>query len=84
MRISARNQMTGKVHAIHRGNITSIVEVAISSGVIITATISNDAFDELELDLGKEVVCVVKASNVMIGVSDWHSGNLPVDGEPLL
>lgn len=67
MRLSARNQMKGKILKITKGQTTSHVLVDIG-GATITASITNEAVDELGLKEGQAAYAVVKASDVMIGV----------------
>ncbi len=67
MKLSARNQISGKVAAVHKGQTTSHVRVDIGNGVIITSSITNEAVDELGLKQGDSVIAVIKASDVMIG-----------------
>ncbi|QCE35726.1 molybdenum-pterin-binding protein [Acetobacteraceae bacterium] len=74
MRISARNQMTGNIHAFHKGAINTLIEIIVAPGVIVSSTITNEAFEELGLDLGKDVVAIIKSSDIMVGVSDWEAG----------
>jgi molybdopterin-binding protein len=68
MRLSARNQIKGKVVEVKKGATTAHVRVDIGGGVVITSSITNEAVDELELAAGKEAIVVVKASDVMLGV----------------
>lgn len=68
MKLSARNVIKGKVVAINKGATTAHVKLEIGSGVVITASITNEAVDELGLAVGMEAAAVVKASDVMIGV----------------
>ncbi len=67
MKISARNTLKGKVVEITKGATTSHVRVDIG-GTVVTASITNDAVDDLKLTAGKQVYAVVKASDVMVGV----------------
>jgi len=67
MKISARNQFRGTV----RGETTSHVRIDIESGEILTASITNEAVDELKLVKGKKATALIKASDVMIGVNEW-------------
>ena len=69
MRFSARNQIKGTIVDIQKGATTAHVRVDIGGGVIITASITSEAVDELGLASGQVVSAVIKASNVMIGVS---------------
>jgi molybdopterin-binding protein len=68
MRISARNQIKGKVLDIKKGATTAHVRVDIGNGQVITSAITNEAVDELALKVGGAAIVVVKASDVMIAV----------------
>lgn len=68
MRLSARNQIKGKILEVKRGATTSHVRVDIGNGVIMTSSITNEAVEELGLKSGANAVVVVKASDVMIAV----------------
>lgn len=67
MKISARNQIPGKVTAITKGATTAHVKIDIG-GTTITASITNEAVDELGLKNGSSVKAIVKASDVMVAV----------------
>ncbi len=67
MKISARNQLEGKVVAVQKGATTSHVRIDIGGGKIITASITNEAVDDLALKVGDTACAVVKASDVMVG-----------------
>ncbi len=67
MKLSARNQIRGKVVAVQKGQTTGHVRIDIGQGVIITASITNEAIDELALRTGEEAIAVIKASDVMVG-----------------
>ncbi len=68
MKISARNQLKGKVVEIKTGAVNAIVVLDIGGGNSISATISMDAVKELGLAEGKEAYAIVKATSVMVGV----------------
>ena len=68
MRISARNQIKGKIVDLKKGATTAHVRVDIGGGKVITSSITNAAVDELGLKVGGAVTVVVKASDVMIAV----------------
>ena len=68
MKLSARNQIKGKVAAVQKGQTTAHVRIDIGNGVIITASITNEAVDDLGIKAGGKVTVVVKASDVMIAV----------------
>lgn len=67
MKLSARNQIKGTVCKITKGQTTAHVAIDIGGGVIITASITNEAVDELGLKVGEAAVAVIKASDVMVG-----------------
>jgi molybdopterin-binding protein len=67
-KISARNQLKGRIVDVKTGATTSHVRIEIAGGVIITASITNESVAELGLRNGVEAWAVIKASDVMIGV----------------
>ncbi|WP_380785481.1 molybdopterin-binding protein [Sphingomonas sp. R86521] len=67
MKISARNQISGRVTSIRPGAVNGSVKVDIGNGVIITANITEEAIADLELGEGDQVTVFVKASDVLIG-----------------
>lgn len=66
MKISARNQIKGKVVDVKTGATTAHVRVEIAGGAIMTSSITNEAVADLGLKAGASVIVVVKASDVMI------------------
>nr|WP_325191405.1 TOBE domain-containing protein [uncultured Selenomonas sp.] len=72
MKLSARNQLKGKVIAIEKGAVNGIVRIELKGGDVITATISLSAIDELGLAVGKDAYAVIKATSVMVGVDHHH------------
>ncbi|HVO14205.1 MAG TPA: TOBE domain-containing protein [Alphaproteobacteria bacterium] len=68
MKISARNQLKGKVVSIARGSVMAKVVVDIGGGNTITAAITGDSVDELGLKVGSPVAAVIKATEVMIAI----------------
>jgi molybdopterin-binding protein len=69
MKISARNQFKGKVVDVVKGATTSHVRIDIG-GSIVTASITNEAVDDLKLAKGKAAIAVIKASDVLVAVDD--------------
>ena len=66
MKISARNQLVGKVAEIKEGAVNAIVALEIAGGKKISATISLDAVKELGLSVGAEATAVIKSTSVMV------------------
>src|ERR1700722_12140539 len=67
MKLSARNQLKGKIVEVVKGATTSHVRVDIGGGVIVTSSITNEAVADLALQKGDDAWAVIKASDVMIG-----------------
>lgn len=66
MKLSARNQFKGKIVAVQKGQTTAYVRIDIGNGVVVTASITNEAIDDLALNIGDEAIAVIKASDVMV------------------
>ena len=66
MKISARNQFEGTITGVQKGQTTGHVRIEIAPGVTVTASITNEAIDELGLTDGDQAMAVIKASDVMI------------------
>ena len=69
MRLSARNQLKGKIVEVRKGVVTASVKVDVGGGNTITSIVSLDAVEELGLEPGKETTVVIKATEVMLGVA---------------
>jgi molybdopterin-binding protein len=67
MKLSARNVLKGKIVSVNKGATTSHVKIEVGGGTVVTASITNEAVDELKLAPGQDAYAVVKASDVMIG-----------------
>ncbi len=67
MKLSARNVLPGKVVEVKKGATTAHVRIDVK-GMIVTASITNEAVEELGLKVGSDVHAIVKASDVMIAV----------------
>ncbi|MGD9764901.1 MAG: molybdopterin-binding protein [Candidatus Binatia bacterium] len=65
MKISARNVLKGTIVEVQRGQTTAHVRIDIG-GAILTASITNEAVDDLQLRVGQDALAVIKASNVLI------------------
>jgi molybdopterin-binding protein len=68
MKISARNQLAGKVVAIIQGAAIANVELDVA-GQRLVASITVEAVDELGLEPGSDVTAVIKASDVMVATN---------------
>ena len=66
MKISARNQLKGKVKSIKHGPVSTEVVISVADGVDITSVITESAAADLGLKKGSDVYAVIKATNVII------------------
>jgi len=66
MKLSARNQLPGKVKALNVGIVTAEVVVALDGGGELTSIITKKAMENLEIAVGKKVYAVVKSTEVMV------------------
>ena len=53
MKLSARNQLKGTIVDVVKGATTSHIRIDIGGGVIVTASITNEAVDDLKLAKGQ-------------------------------
>jgi molybdopterin-binding protein len=69
VKLSARNQLQGRVTEINRGEAIANVAVEVA-GQRLVASITVEAVRDLGLETGSEVTVIVKASDVMLAVAD--------------
>ncbi|MEE4242643.1 MAG: TOBE domain-containing protein, partial [Desulfopila sp.] len=65
--LSARNVWFGQVENIDKGVVNSVVTLRLKGGDTVTSVITDNSVKRLGLEKGKEVVAIVKASNVLLG-----------------
>jgi molybdopterin-binding protein len=66
MKISARNVLKATVVSIEDGAVNSEVIVQLAGGEQMVSVVTKSSVEHLDLAPGKEVLAVVKASNVML------------------
>jgi PadR family transcriptional regulator AphA len=66
MRLSARNQLRGTITAVHHGEVMSTIKAVLGDGQPLTAAITKDAAEDLDLAPGDDVVMIVKSTEVMV------------------
>jgi molybdate transport system regulatory protein len=66
--LSARNQLAGTVSQLERGAVSSLVTLTLASGLRVSASVTNEAVDDLVLKLGANATAVFKAYSVIVGV----------------
>ncbi len=68
LRVSARNQLAGKVSRIRPGAVNSEVVIELPGGLGVTAIVTNESVANLGLEVGVAAIAVFKASSVIIGI----------------
>jgi molybdopterin-binding protein len=63
-----RNVVPGTIKDVKKGTTTRHVLLDIGGGKVITASVTNEAVEELQLAAGKKASAVIKASDVMVMV----------------
>jgi molybdopterin-binding protein len=66
-KLSARNQLKGKIKKVTHGAVNSEIIVEIADGIEVTAIITIDSAERLRLKEGDKAYAIIKATNVMIG-----------------
>ncbi len=64
---SARNRFPGIVTRIERDSVAAVVEVMAGPHRLVSL-MTAEAIDDLGLEVGREAVCVVKATNVIVEI----------------
>ena len=67
MKLSARNMLRGTITEVKKGQTTAHVRIDIG-GATVTASITNEAVDDLKLAKGQQAYAVIKASDVMVAI----------------
>ncbi len=68
MKISARNNIPGKVTNVKLGPVSAEVTINVAPGIDIVSVISTTSAKDLNLQIGTKAYAVIKASSVMVGV----------------
>ena len=67
MRMSARNQLKGKIKTVKPGAVMAEVVVELPDGQEIVSLITLGSAKELDLQPGDSVVAIIKSTEVMVG-----------------
>jgi len=70
MRLSARNQLAGRVVSIKKGVVTSEVVVRLTGGEVLVSVITLESVKALGLKKGSKVRAIIKSTEVMIALDD--------------
>ena len=67
MKLSARNLLKGTIVEVKKGQTTAHIRIDIG-GTVVTASITNEAEEDLKLQKGQQAYAVIKASDVMVAI----------------
>jgi molybdopterin-binding protein len=60
--------LKGTVIDVKKGQVIALVRLDIGGGVVVTASITNTAVEDLKLTIGQPAYAVIKSSDVIIAV----------------
>lgn len=75
LKISARNRLKGIVKSVEKGDVVTKVKVEINVPATMTALISTEAAEDLNVKTGDRVEAVIKATEVMIAKEKRTAAN---------
>ena len=67
MKLSARNQLEGKITNVDLGAVMANVKIEISEPGVITAVITKESAEKLGLTEGDDVTAIIKSTEVIVG-----------------
>ncbi|WP_412740459.1 TOBE domain-containing protein [Krasilnikovia sp. MM14-A1259] len=67
-RISIRNRLTGVVSSVDHGHVMTTVKITLDGGEALTAAITRDGAEDLDLADGTQVTALVKSTEVSIAL----------------
>jgi molybdate transport system regulatory protein len=70
MKTSARNQFLGMVTQVKRGVVNDEIELEVSTGQKIVATITHESTEDLGLQAGVQAFAMIKASSIILVIDD--------------
>lgn len=70
LRLSARNQLPGRISRIVTGSVNAEVSIALQAGQVIAAMLSQESLEAMGLQEEQAAYAIFKASSVMLGVLD--------------
>ena len=68
MKISARNQLKGKVKKMVKGDVNTEIVIELPGGQEIISVITTSSAQKLDLKEEKPCYAIIKASSVMVGI----------------
>ena len=75
MKLSARNNLKGRITAINEGAVNGVVVIDLG-GQLVKGDITMEAIKELGVKVGQDACAIIKASNVMIASGSERITNI--------
>jgi molybdate transport system regulatory protein len=66
LKISARNRLKGKVVSVEKDGITAKVKIDVTAPSVVTAVITKEALEDLNIKVGDTVEAIIKSTEVII------------------
>jgi molybdopterin-binding protein len=67
MKLSARNQLNGKITNVELGAVMANVKIEVTEPNVNTAVITKESAEKLGLTNGDDVTAIIKSTEVIIG-----------------
>ena len=67
MKLSARNQLNGKITNIELGAVMANIKIEVTEPNTITAVITKESAEKLGLKEGDDVAAIIKSTEVIVG-----------------
>ena len=67
MQLSARNQLQGKIQSVDKVAVMANIKIEVTEPNTITAVITKESAEKLDLKEGDEVAAIIKSTEVIIG-----------------
>ena len=67
MKLSARNQLKGKVTGVELGAVMANIKIEVTDPNVITAVITKESAERLGLKEGDDVTALIKSTEVIVG-----------------
>ncbi|MBZ9570862.1 TOBE domain-containing protein [Methanobrevibacter sp. TMH8] len=67
MKLSARNKLDGTIENVEIGAVMASIKIKVEKPTVITALITKESAEALELKKGDKVSAIVKSTETMVG-----------------
>ena len=67
MQLSGRNQLKGKITNVELGAVMANIKIEVTDPDVITAVITKESAEKLDLAEGDDVTAIIKSTEVIVG-----------------